>query len=308
MQLLISLVWATFTLYASALGDSLIYFPTEEASGSSPRESSISPNTARLLLASRLGLSQYHELGDVDERTLDTLSQFTSGKIFAQSEPQRKLLLIIDGAEAQKDLLESSQQDFTSVSITDTRSGPTTNKLIKDLLRPSGHPNLHEANLDIQYINSRQDLSALIAHATIILLPAPHTTNAHTPSLFSSLLQQNIKQHPLSRRNAEDPDAETPLSPLEDSSSSSSTAAAPTSSSTAPPSPKKKGPQPLCHPTLPLLLSATQNCSDHGHPVFRTGGEGKADCYSCRCEATVLRPSEGGGGEKTIHWGGGELR
>lgn len=102
MQLLISLVWATFTLYASALGDSLIYFPTEEASGSSPRESSISPNTARLLLASRLGLSQYHELGDVDERTLDTLSQFTSGKIFAQSEPQRKLLLIIDGAEAQK--------------------------------------------------------------------------------------------------------------------------------------------------------------------------------------------------------------
>ena len=102
MQLLISLVWATFTLSASALGDSLIYLPTEEAPYSSSRESSISPNTARLLLASQLGLSQYHELGDVDEKTLDTLSQFTSQKIFAQSEPQRKLLLVIDGAEAQR--------------------------------------------------------------------------------------------------------------------------------------------------------------------------------------------------------------
>ena len=102
MKLLISLVWATLTLRASALGDSLIYFPTKEPSYSSSRESSISPNTARLLLASRLGLSQHHELGDVDEKTLDTLSQFTTPKIFAQSESQRKLLLVIDGAEAQK--------------------------------------------------------------------------------------------------------------------------------------------------------------------------------------------------------------
>lgn len=206
--------------------------------------------------------------------------------------------------------------------------------LIKDLLRPSGHPNLREANLDIQYISSRQvhtspppsfqlppprfqtthtdppspqkdlpPLPALIARATIILLPGPHTTDAHTPTLFSSLLHNNNNPQPLSRRTAEDPDAETPLSPLEDSSSSSTTAA-PTSSTTALPSPKKKGPQPLCHPTLPLLLSATQNCSDHGTPAFRTGGEGKADCYSCRCEATVLRPSEDGTGQKTIRWGG----
>ena len=102
MQLLISLVWATFTLCASALEDSLIYFPAKESSGSSSRESSISPNTARLLLASRIGLSQYHALGDADEKTIDTLSQFTEGKIFAQSEPQRKLLLVVDGAEAQK--------------------------------------------------------------------------------------------------------------------------------------------------------------------------------------------------------------
>ena len=102
MQLLISLVWATFVLCASALGDSLILFPTKQPSRSSSGDGSISPTTARLLLASRLGLSQYNELGDVDEETIDTLSQFAEGKIFAESKPQRKLLLIIDGAEAQK--------------------------------------------------------------------------------------------------------------------------------------------------------------------------------------------------------------
>ena len=122
MQLLISLVWATFTLYVSALGNSLIYFPTKESSGSSSRESSISPNTARLLLASRLGLSEYHELGDADEKTIDTLSQFTEGKIFAQSEPQRKLLLVIDGAEAQKGMRNLANERSTQQADSRARS------------------------------------------------------------------------------------------------------------------------------------------------------------------------------------------
>ena len=63
---------------------------------------SISPNTARLLFAQRLGLSQYHSLEGVDESTLDILNTY-GGKqqqLFTDEEHTRsndRLLLIVDG-------------------------------------------------------------------------------------------------------------------------------------------------------------------------------------------------------------------
>ena len=62
----------------------------------------ISPNTARLLFAQRLGLSQYHSLEGADEATLDILNTYggRQQQLFRHEEPTSgigRLLLIVDG-------------------------------------------------------------------------------------------------------------------------------------------------------------------------------------------------------------------
>ena len=100
------LFWATVFLRAyTVLGEALVY-----TSESLPRQTlvqppSISPHTARLLLAQRLGLSQYHSLQDSDDLTLDILNTFggEQQQIFAHDEEgfqgAEKLLLVVEGVD-----------------------------------------------------------------------------------------------------------------------------------------------------------------------------------------------------------------
>lgn len=66
----------------------------------------IAPSTARLLVAQRLGLSQYHDLGDADEDTLDILNSFRGEElpIFDDDATTRpsiidKALYVVEGVE-----------------------------------------------------------------------------------------------------------------------------------------------------------------------------------------------------------------
>ena len=103
MKLIVGLLWAGTALEASLVSaEALVY--TSDASPLPSKESlpSISPSTARLLFAQRLGLSQYHSLEGADETTLDVLNIY-GGKqqqIFAHEERTRsidRILLIVDG-------------------------------------------------------------------------------------------------------------------------------------------------------------------------------------------------------------------
>ena len=105
MKALAGILWASAALEAyTVVGKALIY-TSESWSRQAPVEPpSISPHTARLLLAQRLGLSQYHSLQDADESTLDILN--THGgeqqQIFGQEQTLQsaeKLLLIVEGAD-----------------------------------------------------------------------------------------------------------------------------------------------------------------------------------------------------------------
>ena len=105
MKALAGLLWASAALEGyTVLGKALIY-TSESWSPQAPVEPpSISPHTARLLLAQRLGLSQYHSLQDVDESTLDILNAYGGEQkhIFAPGETHQsaeKLLLIVEGAD-----------------------------------------------------------------------------------------------------------------------------------------------------------------------------------------------------------------
>ena len=103
MKLIACLLWAGTALEASLVSaEAFVY--TSDASPLPSKESllSISPHTARLLFAQRLGLSQYHSLEGADETTLDILNTY-GGKqqqIFAHEERTRsidRILLIVDG-------------------------------------------------------------------------------------------------------------------------------------------------------------------------------------------------------------------
>ena len=73
------------------------------SSGSSPA-ASVDPSAARLLLAHRLDLSQYHSLGNVDDFTLQLLNRFggTNPPVFSEDEDvnrREKLLVVVEGVD-----------------------------------------------------------------------------------------------------------------------------------------------------------------------------------------------------------------
>ena len=104
MKVLASIAWASTVSQSFATSpQTLVYLSDNEHSG--PFElPSVTPNTARLLLAQRLGLSQYHELGDPNDSILDILNGYGGSRQHAfapqdESPIHGHLLVIIEGVE-----------------------------------------------------------------------------------------------------------------------------------------------------------------------------------------------------------------
>ena len=109
MRSLGGLLWAfiAFRTYAAS-PEALVYtFPDGGPQESPP---SICPNDARLLLAHRLGVSEYHSIGDVGDSTLELLntyggkSRLLSNDASRSSYPYppsgpRRLLVFVEGVE-----------------------------------------------------------------------------------------------------------------------------------------------------------------------------------------------------------------
>ena len=73
----------------------------------------VTPSTARLLLAHRLGLSQFHNLENGDDLTLLMLNRFSNAQssLFGGSdedEKVHKLLVIVEGVENPKRMPQTS--------------------------------------------------------------------------------------------------------------------------------------------------------------------------------------------------------
>ena len=105
MKALVGLLWASAAFEASTVaGEALVYTSESWLSQTPADPPSISPNTARLLFAQRLGLSQYHSLQDTDESTLEILNLYGGNQrhVFAHEERSRdveKLLLVVEGVD-----------------------------------------------------------------------------------------------------------------------------------------------------------------------------------------------------------------
>lgn len=105
MKALASLLWAGAAFEAYAVAGQALVYTSDSWSRETPAEPpSISPRTARLLFAQRLGLSQYHSLQDADEPTLDILNTYggEQQQIFAHQHENgaaEKLLLIVEAID-----------------------------------------------------------------------------------------------------------------------------------------------------------------------------------------------------------------
>lgn len=105
MKALAGLLWAGAALEVyTVVGEAFVYTSESWSRQAQIEPPSISPYTARLLLAQRLGLSQYHSLEDADESTLDILNTYggEQQKIFAHdgmSQGAEKLLFVVEGVD-----------------------------------------------------------------------------------------------------------------------------------------------------------------------------------------------------------------
>ena len=77
MKILFGLTCVAAALEASHAATEAPIYLSENLDASNQRHlQSIQPATARILLAQRLGLSQFHSLGDIDESTLNLLREY----------------------------------------------------------------------------------------------------------------------------------------------------------------------------------------------------------------------------------------
>lgn len=103
MKVVSGLLWASTAFeFHTVSAQALVYISDVVPLPAKAEPPFISPNTARLLFAQRLGLSQYHSLEDADESTLDILNSYggIQQQIFArevQTQGLERVLIIVDG-------------------------------------------------------------------------------------------------------------------------------------------------------------------------------------------------------------------
>ena len=102
MRVFTGILWAGVSLQAYAAPPEALIYTFPESSQGRSRTPTISPNDARLLFAQRLGLSEYHSLGDVHQDTLELLNVYGGQQrsIFddASKDGLRRLLVVVEGA------------------------------------------------------------------------------------------------------------------------------------------------------------------------------------------------------------------
>ena len=112
MKLFTAIPWAGSIAQAYSASSVAHVYLSDHSGRHDTKTPSISPSEARLLFAQRLGLSNYHSLGDVSDSTLEFLNTFVGPQkqLFTedywQEEPSR-LLVIVEGIEHPEGISDS---------------------------------------------------------------------------------------------------------------------------------------------------------------------------------------------------------
>lgn len=127
---------------ASAASEPASVYILQASESPSSNPPTLTPEQARLVIAQRLSISQYHGLGDVSDSTLSYINRFGGqykASLFedaASQDQATELVLVVEGvSKAQLKNWESLRPAFT---ISNPPSPPANKKLVLDLNKQAG--------------------------------------------------------------------------------------------------------------------------------------------------------------------------
>ncbi|TVY42275.1 putative endoplasmic reticulum membrane protein [Lachnellula occidentalis] len=310
---------------ASAASEAASVYILQGSESPSSNPPTLTPEQARLVLAQRLSISQYHGLGDVSDSTLSYINNFGGqqrGSLFedaASQDQASELVLVVEGVS--KTHLRTWQSLKPAFFMSNPPSSPANKKLALDLNKQAGEKEdcaLEDAinPFEVKCWNGKSkvihfDLAgkasqsvALMAarerlikwaqkeemNTVIVLMPeSSRSTKKVSSKPYGSY--EVPSQVRLDARQIEEIMSESaavassPPKPHLFQSSNSSNASGPI-----------VGVPPVCHSSNDTCTSATNSCSGRGRCFQKS-----ATCFTCGCAAqnetshTVMRTSYYGG-------------
>ncbi|CAD0113161.1 unnamed protein product [Aureobasidium uvarum] len=257
-------------------------------------------DAARLVIASRLGLDQYHSLQGQSESALEDINRLSGVSSFLSSS-DASVALILSAAEAglPSSLVKSTHTK--TISIKECPDFNAAEKLLNDLAHQAGIE--HLTGVQQSTVSSETGPAFRIAqdtlYRTVLVLTAPKATTDKTFGSYDgpadSHQKRYFKEAPLITEVTKTAShLKATLTP--DASSNK------TYNQTAP----LRGILPGCFASLSACQSMTRNCTGHGSCVLshtdKDAGDLGGKCYSCACKAEVRTNSDGT--QKTTRWGG----
>ncbi|KAK5113064.1 hypothetical protein LTR62_003643 [Meristemomyces frigidus] len=335
-SILISALCCTVRL-ASA-GQVYVYDASHSHTTDTPPTSHIlSPAAARLVLAQRAGVEDYHSADLNGEGVLNAINDFgrrtpLSGEKKAL-EGRHQAFILVEGVKAEELDIPSTSHTFTISPEPDVRA---SRGLWVDLVRQLAPALYSHADDDTLYeqiageavgkeslfvsVTSVQDAQRYISHflapesiyeATFYFAPAETKENSAMTMQQWGTYEMPGSLSPLHKRDTQRRPQEAPLEeeapinhylPVEATSANLNTLAKSNSSART-----ISGILPACFPTLQTCQSTTANCTGHGICALAYTDKSAADtskskhCYSCQCKPSKQTDN---GRTKTTYWGG----
>ncbi|KAG0651317.1 putative endoplasmic reticulum membrane [Hyphodiscus hymeniophilus] len=325
---------------ASATSDAKVYLFQGHEWPSTSKPPTLSPEEARLVFAQRLGISQYHGIGDASESAIAHINTFGGRQesIFQDSARDKaaELVLVVQGVSSKT--AEPLLSAWSSIAPAFTISNPPASKsnlrFVEDLQRQVGqgracvladdinpfnhmcwngrmtkaiHLNLStdsDVVTDLMDVQERLITFAKNSEMNVMVALMPESGSSKSSKPYGSY--EMPSQVPIGRRQVEEPMTDLPVA----SSTAFASDQVTTSNASAPFEPIT-GVPPVCHTSLDLCTSSTNECSGHGECYLKYAPTSEQDktqpCYTCGCVPTeehFLEGRERKPAYRITYWGG----
>ncbi|TGO61761.1 hypothetical protein BOTNAR_0124g00130 [Botryotinia narcissicola] len=228
----------------------------------------LSPNEARLVLAQRLGVSQFHDVGSVGSEAIKYINKFGGQlkSLFNDAPKDRaaELVIIVEGVseETAGSLLNSLSSIKPAFTISNPPTARTTEKLSNDLELQ------HKEFINTSYERLTKFASKAEMNVIIVLMPESRRGGGSYGS-YTRPSQKKLS----SRQQFEEPMAEFVDHQVQE---------APSSNSSRNNNTVIKTTLPVCHASLDSCIFSTNNCSSMG-ACYKKYTSQSGECFACRC-------------------------